>query len=443
MSFTKSSIATFITLTVAAALGLIWNIVIGRVLGPQGMGVIAVITTYSVLLYTIGNLTFGISTVYVIGSRKHPIDSVVTNSLLVGVIAGTVLYLIAIITIPMARDTLYKGIDTVYLYIAFTTTVFNLLVYQMMSVLQGLNLIGKYNLAYMSRCTSALLFLAIILVLANHGKISLADHGIILITIAISASFAVTAALSIYYVLKQTTLKWKVDLTLLKNTIVSSGKLHIATIATFIYGQAGILIANYYLAPYDVGYLYLAMVFTQFILFVPQAICVVLYPKVAVVTEKNAEELSTMICRNTVFLVMIMSVILAALSTIIVKILLGGSFQTVVPLLLLLLPGMVLFAVAQVLSALWIRKGWLWQMAVSGVFVAIVGVSTQLLMIPKYGITGAAIASSITYSVGFVIVTTMHFIYIDKKIWKLLVIQPSDIKEYRKLWTEIKGLIHA
>lgn len=433
MSFIKNSFWTFITLVATALLGIIWSIITARVLEPQGIGILAIVTLYPLLFYTISHITFGVGTIYHVGQKKYPVENFAMNSLFMAIVMGILSYIVFVVTLPIFKDTLYKGIDSSYLYLAFSVVIFNLIVYQMSSVLQGIGCIKEYNIINLIRFSSALFGLIILVVALKFGL-----YGAIC---AFVGSFVISAITAIIILVRKTKQKWQLNFSLLKDTLRSSGKLHIASVATFLYGQVGLMIANYYLTSVEVGYLYVALVYTQFLFIIPQAIQIVLYPMTNSATEEDAKELSIKVCRHAVLWVFIGAVVFGLLSEYIITILIGDSYLPVVIPLLILLPGVVLFTIAQVIAPLWVRKGLFWIMCISGVFIAIVNIVLNLIFIPMYGVNGMAMCNSLTYFIGFLIVLLIYYYYVDKKIFNLFVIRRDDFKMYRDIFTKIGGIV--
>lgn len=429
MSFIKSSFWTFITLAISAIFSLLWVIVSARILEPQGVGVLAVVILYPSLFFTIGNFTFGVGTIYQMGEKRYPFGNFVANSIFMAIVMGVILYAVFTVTSVFLKDTLYKGIDIWYFYVSFIVVIFYLLVYQLSSVLQGIKAISNYNIVNLVRSGLAVALLIVLTGLFNFGVMG----GVI----AFVFSFIVASMVVLYFVKKKVK-DWKLNFTLLKDTLKNSSKLHIATIATFIYSQVGIMIANYYLNSVEVGYLAIALLCAQFLFIVPQATQVVLYPETASLNVNQSVILSTKVCRHTVLWVAVFAVLFILLARYIVVLFMGEAFISSAMPLIILIPGILCSTVAQVISALWLRKGWYWFMALSGIALAIIGIILQLILIPSLGIIGSAIATSVTYIIGFLIVLVVHFLYFDKKIWRLFVMQTEDWIQYKNIFNQVR-----
>ena len=108
----------------------------------------------------------------------------------------------------------------------------------------------------------------------------------------------------------------------------------------------------------------------------------------------------------------------------------------------MLLPGVVLFSVASVLAPLWVRKGWFWVLGASGALLAVISILLNLLLIPRYDIMGAAVASSLTYLVGFVVIVAVNYRFVSRNVLQFIILQPGDVQVYRQYWSKIRGMIN-
>jgi len=430
----KSGLATFGVLVSVAFLGVLWNIILGRTLEPQGVGILAVIISCSTLFFTVGHLTFGVSTVYRMGQVRDSTERFAANSLLVGLSAGGLLYLLFVCSIHLAGSVLYGSTNLGLLHLAFIAATLYLITYQLSSVLQGLGRIGEYNTVNLTRHGSSVVLLLLFVVLLRLGITGA--------VIAFICGFALAAVFAVYFVLKQTGAVWRIDLGLLRSTLAISGKMHIASVATLIYSQVGILVANYYLVASEVGYLYIALVYVQFLFFIPQAAQVVLYPRVAGSSDRDATTVCIATCRHLLLWSVVGALFLGLAGRVVIGILVGGAFYPSLPLIRIMLPGVMLSSVSQVMVALWIKKRRYWLMAASGVVVCAVGLVLQISLVSRYGVGGAAVASCLTYVVGFLLTMGIAVRYLGRDVWHMLVFGRDDVKVYRDILCYVGRLVH-
>ncbi len=89
---------------------------------------------------------------------------------------------------------------------------------------------------------------------------------------------------------------------------------------------------------------------------------------------------------------------------------------------------------AQLMSPLWVRKGWFWQLSALALMMLVVNFLLNIYLIPRYGLVGAAWAKSLTYAAGFIQICIVYFIFVDKRFWHAFIPQRSDFELYKSAW---------
>ena len=150
-----------------------------------------------------------------------------------------------------------------------------------------------------------------------------------------------------------------------------------------------------------VGYYKAALVMAQFLWFVPKSVQAILIQSTADLWANDRIEeinsISSKVTRYTALISLLLAIGLAALAQDVVPLYYGADFAPAVVPLLLLLPGTIGFAVARPLLAITHAKG------AMGIMIGATGVSAglnlvlNLILIPPFGMAGAAIATSIGY----------------------------------------------
>jgi O-antigen/teichoic acid export membrane protein len=93
-----------------------------------------------------------------------------------------------------------------------------------------------------------------------------------------------------------------------------------------------------------------------------------------------------------------LSILTAAVSPFAIPAVFGEEYSSSVPLLLALLPGICLFSLPKVLGGVLVAAGREWAASGSYALAAVITLAGDLLLIPRHGAMGAAIASSIAYA---------------------------------------------
>jgi O-antigen/teichoic acid export membrane protein len=168
----------------------------------------------------------------------------------------------------------------------------------------------------------------------------------------------------------------------------------------------------------------------ELLLFIPTSIRLSLFPMVSAATPAEANRLTSAACRHTMLLTIILALGLGVAGRPVIHRLYGEAFTGAISPLLFLLPGVLMLCQALILYGDLIGRGKPEATAISALLSLVVTVVLDLLLIPKYGITGAALASSCAYTVDFIIAGSF-FVYYSGLPWsKLFLLQKSDLASY-------------
>ncbi|WP_076145057.1 oligosaccharide flippase family protein [Natrinema saccharevitans] len=151
----------------------------------------------------------------------------------------------------------------------------------------------------------------------------------------------------------------------------------------------------------ETGYYRAALVIAEFLWFVPTSLQMVLLHSTSELWADNkTDQITNIVSRITRYnlsLVILLALGLAALASDIIPLYFGSEFEPAVLPLLLLLPGVLGFALARPIFAVGQGKGDIRILIVATGGSALLNFCLNILLIPRYGTAGAAIATSISY----------------------------------------------
>lgn len=152
---------------------------------------------------------------------------------------------------------------------------------------------------------------------------------------------------------------------------------------------------------HETGLYKAVLVVTGFIWLVPKAIQIVFIHSSSELWSKNQlasiTSMTSKAVRFSLLFTLLLTIGIATLSVDFMEIYFGSDFVEAVPALLFLLPGVVAFAIARPIYAVGQGKGRLRLLIIATGAAAVLNLILNLLLIPRYGITGAAAATSIGY----------------------------------------------
>ncbi|GAA5052338.1 hypothetical protein GCM10025751_28410 [Haladaptatus pallidirubidus] len=170
--------------------------------------------------------------------------------------------------------------------------------------------------------------------------------------------------------------------------------------------QIDLLMLNILTFPEQVGYYKGALELAEFLWFIPLALQTVFVHSTSELwAQGRIDKISTLSARTTryaLLITVVMALGLAALATDVVPVYLGADFRPAVTPLLLLLPGALGFAIARPILAISQGKGTFTFPILATGTAAAINLGLNVLLIPRYGMHGAAIATSIGYGSMFI-----------------------------------------
>jgi O-antigen/teichoic acid export membrane protein len=225
---------------------------------------------------------------------------------------------------------------------------------------------------------------------------------------------------------------------------------HLPRVLLFgVQGQSGNLVQllNYRLDSYlillfvntaGVGLYAVGVALSEGLWFIANAVAVVLIPKLAAGDPEYAAKTAPVVARNTLAVTAVFAVGLAVLSPVLIPLFFGEAFRGAIAPFLWLLPGTVALAAAKILSAYVFSRGRpLINTGIAAVTL-VVTLVLDLALIPPFGVSGAAIASSVAYFVSLTLTAIAFRRLSGRPIAEALVPRPSDIPLYVE---GVKGIV--
>lgn len=162
-----------------------------------------------------------------------------------------------------------------------------------------------------------------------------------------------------------------------------------------------VLMVEHFANSEQVGYYKAALVLVEFLWFVPLSIQSIMLQSTSDLWRRGKhdriEMLSSRITRYTLLFTTLLAIGLGSLAPVVVPLYYGVEFTPAVIPLLLLLPGTVGFAVARPILAISQAKGSMRTMILATGAAAGTNFLLNLVLIPAFGILGAAVATSVGY----------------------------------------------
>lgn len=178
----------------------------------------------------------------------------------------------------------------------------------------------------------------------------------------------------------------------------------LSVILTFLMASlyhTDVVLLNLWVGSSETGHYKAALVLAEFIWFGPRALQMVLLHSTSELwsneRHERITELASRATRYSLLLTLLLAIGLGALAEAFVPLYFGSSFAPAVTPLLLLLPGTIGFAVTRPIFAIGQGEGSLRVLIYATVVAAALNLGLNVLLIPEFGMVGAAVATSIGY----------------------------------------------
>ena len=425
-SLKKSGLITFLTQVSVFIFGFATSIILARVLGPEDRGIYALIILIPAVMGLLGTLGMEIANTYFSANKKYKLSDIVSNSLVSSIVLGLIIILlfwVASTTNAFQEFLIANNITFFYLWLAVFTVPIVLLSAFFNRILLGREEIVKFNSVGISKSIFQLGLVFVFLIVLDQGV-----FGAVLAYIVTTVCVALLVTL---FIKKLNRINFSINFGLLKESLRYGGKGYLGNVAQFLNYRLDMLLVAYFLNVTAVGHYTIAVGIAERLWMIPGSIGTVLFPRVSAIGDTQANQLTSKASRHTLFIVFILSIVLIVLAKPLILILFEISFLPSVEPLMILLPGIVALSFAKVLTSDLAGRGTPEFGTYASIVSLAVNIPLNLYFIPKWGISGAAFASSIAYILATLIIVAA-FIKISEKSWfDILLINKQDFQDYK------------
>ena len=213
----------------------------------------------------------------------------------------------------------------------------------------------------------------------------------------------------------------------------------LGNLATMFNYRLDVFIVNYFLNPAQVGLYALGVVVSESLWQVPRAAAVALLPRTARTIDRGATEFTCAVTRQVLVISCLSGLVIAFLSPFAIPLVFGERFSPSVSVVWWILPGTVALSLAKVMSSDLAARGKPEYSSICAFLSLAVTVALDLTLIPRMGISGAALASSVAYLVQTVLVA-IALKRVLNVTWRQLLV-PSSVEwiAYKQAWFRLNS----
>lgn len=432
------SLAAGVALTFATRLVIVLgtlstSIIVARWLGPEGTGALAVLNVTAALALQLGGLGIPSATIYFVAKDRTATGSVWKNGLMLSFAAGALIAL-GVVAIANLRPSFFNGVSSRLILIVAISLPFQLVTLVGLNLLLAIDRIRLMNTLEASLTLILLLNAIVVLVLWRSNLIALVWSNV---AAAVAVSLLLTWRIA-RVTRAQSGGDARADLSLLRRMLGYGLKFYISIFASFVIFRADLLIVNRFRGAEAAGVYAIASQFSFLLIMLPGVIASLLFPRVAASQDETAVY-AVEVTRHTSFL-MLLVCFAAAAAAFLIPLMYGAKFGDATVQLWIMLPGIFLISLESVLVQHFTGTGLPAIIPAFWVVTMIVNLGLNLALVPVWGARAAAINSTISYALIFILVTA-YFCWTTGHS-PLRVFAPRA-HEFRNLFARLQGRAFA
>jgi O-antigen/teichoic acid export membrane protein len=232
-------------------------------------------------------------------------------------------------------------------------------------------------------------------------------------------------------------LKWNAGLA--RAMFGFGGKSYVQTLASTLHFRIDQYMIAIFLDPAQVGLYAIAANLTNLMLKVPDATGTVLYPRLAGAGSEDAHAPTSAVCRHTLFIMLVGAFCYLLFGPALVQLLYGQAYSGAVRPMLLMLPGVVMLSLYLLLTRNFTGRN-RQQVNIVAACVALgANVGLNSFLIPRYGIAGAAVSTSVSYGIAALILLVMFVRESGHTVAETLLVRPAELARHLRRIRELAG----
>jgi O-antigen/teichoic acid export membrane protein len=371
-------------------LTIVTGIVLARSLGPGGRGELAALVLWPAVIAAVGALGVPDAVTFQTARAAAPVGTIAGTTLAVAVVQSAVLVGIGAAIVPFVFSGYGNAMPLAYASLSFIPL--NLVTLCAMGVLNGLGRTRAYQalrVAVVLNIATAFVVFSIVGTL-SVGRALFVQLG----------SNLIVAVAATTLVLRERDVPLRVDLDVARRIVSFGLRTHLHGVSTLLNERLDQLMISLLLAPASLGLYVIAVTLTSATSLVGSSVAFVALPEVAQLRERDQQLAATRrYLRITVALAVLVTVPLVVLAPRLIELFFGSAFAPVGNVCRILLAAGVLLSVSRALAALLTALNRPLDAGLAESCGLVVTAVALGVLLPAFGLMGAAVASLIAYTV--------------------------------------------
>jgi len=403
-AFARNVTSTFLVQVLSLVFGIATSAIIARLLGPEGKGLVALALLLPGMLGLFLSGGIETSNVFFAGSRRLDIPTLTANSIAFALAASALgIVITAALIITGWLEKLVPGVPVPLILLAMLEFPLRVLLRYFSTILQGLQHIITVNLTNLSDFVLTLVLTVVFVVALRMGP-----AGAVLASIGAVAVNLVIVSVLLRRLGGLFRPAWNARV--MRSTLSFGLRGYVGNVFQFFNYRLDMLLVNLFLDAAGVGIYTVSVRLAELLWYLPNAVGFVIFPKAASTQPEKMNAFTPRVFRITMAFTLVGAVGLALLGKPLIQLVYSSSFAGAYLPMLALLPGVVLLGGAKVLTNEIAGRGYPhYNSVTTGISLALT-IVLDLLLIPRHGVLGASLASSVSYAVIFLMAIGFYLV---------------------------------
>lgn len=419
MKFFKNILVTLSGKGIYVVCGLVSGMITARWLGPHDRGVLAIVMAIPATVWMFTNFGINQANVYYLGKRKYSLSAVVSNTLVLSLSSGIIITLFLWITKDFFALKLIKAVDPLYLLLAIISIPVLVLKNSYGGILRSLEKFVFMNLIQSSRSLLGLAVVVCVLVYLEKGLIAL-----LIVIIFLNHLEAFFTLLRVNVISR---FKFAFNISLSKDVFRFGIKSYFQNMIGFLHNRIDLFMIAYFLVPAQIAFYDISVIVGEMLFFLPQSITFVILPKLVKLNDEEKAQVVAQTGRIAFALTVVLSVGLVLFGERLIELVYGKNYGEAFLPLCFMLPGLILSCSNSVIVPYYTSRHKQKVTIVVSIISLISNIILNFYMIPLYGIIGAAISTSITYSLFSLVLLSLFYYENNIHLKDMIIVQSKDI----------------
>lgn len=415
------------------------NAIITRLLGPTNKGLYELAIIIPVILVSFGNMGLGTASLYYVGKRYYSLKKVMGTTLL------STLFLSLILIGIGAKVLLFEGIlkDEIRLLQEFTPIILVSIPLLLIwcygqDFLIALKRIQSFNIFRILDAALPLFFFIIFYFVKRDALQAAIKSWVLAIFIIGLICFLVLKNNQAY--------PPKLSKNYLKEGLSFGLRGHLANVFHMLLLRIDFFFISSLLGAEALGYYTVSVSMGEVLLFLPESIVIPFIPILFGQKQTDDDEFVPTVIRCVFFIMILVCISLGLSGKFIIYILFGKQFSLSFNPLLCLLPGILALSIFPILKIDFINRNKPGTVSLISGLALFSNLVLNYFLIPKWGISGAAISSSISYGLSTNLLLLVYLSQSGHSLKEIIILKHSDVLSIKHIltekWTKLTALIY-